>query len=131
MRRSTYYTYSEDKIEPYDRTQNSNYHDLYAYSKAFQVPPLQAPMSAQSMYSGRYGQMLMSKQCNCTTRCTCGLREEQTQFFENAKAQCSCQGRCQCGLQDLEKMYMEAQAGCDCVGRCACGKKDYLAMRME
>ena len=24
-----YYSYSEDKIEPYDNGQNSNYHDLY------------------------------------------------------------------------------------------------------
>ena len=39
MIKKPYYSYSEDKIEPYDSTQSSNYHDLYAYSK-LQIPPL-------------------------------------------------------------------------------------------
>ena len=55
--RRPYYSYSEDKIEPYDNTQNSNYHDLYTYSK-LQVPPLQAPVDNTNMYSGRYGHVL-------------------------------------------------------------------------
>ena len=48
---------SEDKIEPYDSTQSSNYHDLYAYSK-LQIPPLQSTIDNQTMYSGRYGHVL-------------------------------------------------------------------------
>ena len=28
-----HFSYAEDKIEPYDSTQSSNYHDLYAYNK--------------------------------------------------------------------------------------------------
>ena len=47
----------EDRIEPYDNSQNSNYHDLYTYNK-LQVPPLMAPVDTSTMYSGRYGHVL-------------------------------------------------------------------------